>query len=274
MLIVVFVKVIKTIKRIAGFIDESIMNNTLKKLYNKYFKYRGKVCRLSGKKCFPPYASANANYVFGPFGRLLAVGGDLSPDRMLVAYKKGILNFSYKHDPLLWWTADIRCIIFPREIHVPKNIKPLLRNNKFSLTVDKCFKDLVRACAESRNNTWLTDDKMEAFGKLYEMGYAHSVEVWQDEKLAGGLFGVCFGGYFMVESMVSLVKHSSKVALVTLALRLSELNFVIIDCGFWPTEHLKSMGAVTISQEKFLELISQGVRMPGYQGDWTKLFGV
>ena len=179
----------------------------------------------------------------------------------------------------LRWTSEIRCVFFPKDIHISKKMHEVKKSKsqkvkKFHLTAyNKAYHDVVRACSESRKDfTWLTSERMASSFELHELGFAHSVEVWQDEKLIGGLFGISFGSFFYPESMFARVKSSSKVAFTALCIRLKEMNYSILDCGIWPTDHLKSLGAVIISRDEFLEILDQNVQTPDIVEDWRELF--
>ena len=253
--------------------DESILNGEIKKYHSRHIKYRGKAYVLTEDLFFPPHDSANKNVRFGPAGELLAIGGDLSAERLIQAYKKGIIPAFFKDEPILWWTSGIRCVLFPKDLHISKSMQRIIRKNNFRLTVDKAFPDVVSACSEMRKDyTWRTPDRIAAVCKLHELGIAHSVEVWQDEKLVGGEFGVAFGSYVHIESMFARVDNASKFADIALILRLGELNCSLIDGGIWPTEHQKSLGAVIIQRAEFLEILAQSLQEPDIVIQWGNLF--
>jgi len=203
----------------------------------------------------------------------LAIGGDWEPERIILAYKNGIYPVVFRDQPILWWTSERHCVMYPKDIHIPKNMRVLVRQNKYKLTADKAFHEVVNACSETRKKyTWLTDEQVEAFHRLHALGFAHSVEVWQDEKLVGGLFGISFGSYFHGESMFARVSQTSKLAYIGLSVRLAEMNFAIMDCGIWPTEHMKSLGAVVISRDEFLGILDKSKEAPEVIADWGALF--
>jgi leucyl/phenylalanyl-tRNA--protein transferase len=254
-------------------IDESLFQGKLMKLYSQHIKYRGKAYVLTEDLFFPPHTSANKNVRYGPAGELLAVGGDLSPERMIEAYKNGIRPASFKDEPFLWWTSEIRCVLYPKDIHISKSMQRVIRKNNFCLTVDKAFQEVVRSCSEIRKDyTWLTPERIAATCKLHELGIAHSVEVWQDEKLVGGFFGVAFGSYVQVESMFSRVDNASKFADIAFTLRLGELNCLPIDCGIWPTDHQIGMGTIIIPRDEFLKILEQTWQEPALVTNWENLF--
>lgn len=253
-------------------LDDIILKGRLKAFYSHRIKYRGKAYVLTQDLYFPPHNTANKDIRMGPEGELLAVGGDWEPERIIFAYKNGVYPVVFKDQPILWWTAENHCVMYPKDIHIPKNMRALIRQNKFRLTIDKAFYDVVSACSETRQKyTWLTHEQVEAFHKLHALGFAHSVEVWQDEKLVGGLFGISFGSYFHGESMFARVSHTSKLAYIALSVRLAEMNFAIMDCGIWPTEHMKSLGAVVISRDEFLEILDRSKDVPDVIEDWDHL---
>lgn len=254
-------------------IDEFFFHGYIKGFYSRYLAYRGKAYKLTNDLYFPPHTSSNKNVRLGPEGELLAIGGDLTPERMIYAFKQGIYQISFKNEPILWWTSDIRCVFFPKKLHISKKMQEVIRSNKFHVTVDKAFYDVISGCSESRKDfTWLTPERIASSFQLYELGVSHSVEVWQDEKLVGGLFGVAFGSYFYIESMFTRVNHTSKLALLALTIRLGEMNFPMIDFGLWPTEHAKSMGAVIIPRDEFLGILDQSVQTSDVVQEWGTLF--
>lgn len=254
-------------------IDTHLFKGNFKKLYNQHLKYRGKAYFLSKELFFPSHTSANKNVQMGPTGQLLAIGGDLSPERIILAFKNGIYPSSFKDQPILWWTSEIRCVILPKDIHISKVMWRLIKHNHFYLTVDSAFHDVVSACTESRQDyTWLTPDRIKSCCTLHDLGYKHSVEVWQDDQLVAGLFGFNLGSYFYISSMFTRVNHASKFAMIALSIRLAELNFSMLDCGIWPTDHLKSMGALIISREEFLKLLEESAQVPNSIENWNDLF--
>lgn len=254
-------------------LDELMLSGRLKKFYSHHIKYRGQAYVLTEDLYFPPHTASNKNIRMGPEGELLAIGGDWKPERIIYAYKNGIYPVVFKDQPILWWTSTVHCVMYPKDVHIPKNMRALIRQDKFKLTVDRAFGEVVSACSETRKNyTWLTPEQVAAFHQLYNLGFAHSVEVWQDEKLVGGLFGISFGSYFHGESMFARVSHTSKLAYIALSLRLAEKQFTIMDCGIWPSEHMKSLGAIIISRDEFLEILDKSKNVPDLLNDWTDLF--
>jgi len=202
---------------------------------------------------------------------LLAVGGDLSPERLLLAYQLGIFPWYSPGEPVLWWSPDPRLVLFPDDFHLSRSLTRTIRAGVFNVTFDRDFPGVIRNCAEVRTasgeGTWIDEEMIAAYCRLHELGYAHSVECWQDTKLVGGLYGIALGGVFFGESMFSLAPDSSKVALAALVERLVYWEFDMIDCQVG-TEHLKSLGAGEISGAEFWERLSLSVAKPTLQGNW------
>lgn len=219
-----------------------------------------------GKWEFPPVESALTN----PDG-LLAVGGNLFTERLIAAYQKGIFPWYEEGQPILWWAPDPRSVIFPDEVRVSRSLHKNLRNSGFIVTMDKAFEDVIAACADKRNDsvgTWITRDMQRAYIELHRLESAHSVEVWLDGSLVGGLYGVALGSLFFGESMFSTVSNASKVALVHLAGQLLEWGYKLIDCQV-QSEHMNSLGAQNIPRAVFQEYLDAYVTAPTVQGKWT-----
>lgn len=196
---------------------------------------------------------------------LLAVGGDLSVERLLLAYSYGIFPWYEKGNPILWWCPKERFIIRPEEIHVSRSMKKFIRKNNTHIVINRDFADTMHRCRLKREfaeGTWITDEMETAYGKLFEAGFAMSVESYVDDRLAGGLYGVVIGKCFFGESMFSDSENGSKLALIGLAELLSEKGFLMIDCQFH-TKHLESMGGVRISYEDYMEIIKAGGILAG-----------
>lgn len=198
---------------------------------------------------FPDVSTAN------PDG-LLAVGGDLSCDRLIEAYSNGIFPWFEMDEPILWWSPDPRFVLFPSKLKVSKSMKQVLRNSNFVVTVNKNFKTVINHCSKIKRNgqegTWITKNMIEAYCKLHKLGYAKSVEVWQNNELVGGLYGVDLGNQiFCGESMFSKVSNASKVAFVSF---IQNTNYRLIDCQVH-TSHLESLGAEHISRKEFIKLL-------------------
>lgn len=198
---------------------------------------------------------------------LLAVGGDLSRKRLLLAYRMGIFPWYSKYEPILWWSPDPRTVLFPAKVRVSRSLGKTLRKGQFQVSFDQVFSQVIRGCADPRQDqpgTWIVPEIMVAYETLHEMGQAHSVEVWQDEILVGGLYGVSIGKVFFGESMFSRAADASKVALVALCRRLVARNYAVIDCQV-RTEHLIRMGATEIPRRLFLALLSRACRVADRQ---------
>jgi len=184
---------------------------------------------------------------------LLAVGGDLSPARLLHAYQRGIFPWFSEGQPILWWAPDPRAVLLPRDLRISRSLKKTLRREIFQVTFDQAFARVIRACAQpraSQNDTWITAHMVAAYCALHAHGFAHSVECWQDGALAGGLYGVAIGKVFFGESMFSRVSDASKVALAALC----ESGYQLIDCQL-PSDHLKRMGATDLPRSEFMRLL-------------------
>jgi len=204
---------------------------------------------------------------------LLAVGGDLRPERLLQAYRHGIFPWYNDDQPILWWSPDPRAVLFPDKLHVSRSLKRSLRSRLFSVTLDTTFRHVMEQCAGPRpqypeGGTWITDDMLNAYTRLHELGYAHSVETWQDDRLVGGLYGVAIGGAFFAESMFTRVDDASKVALVKLVTQLQAWNFRLIDCQQF-SPHVSRFGAEEIPRSVFIRYLTQALTIPDRRGRWT-----
>ncbi|MGM0953273.1 MAG: leucyl/phenylalanyl-tRNA--protein transferase [Pseudomonadota bacterium] len=200
---------------------------------------------------------------------LLALGGDLRPDRLLLAYRNGIFPWFSDDQPILWWSPDPRCVLPPDEIHISRSLRRTLNQQTFSITADQCFSRVIRLCASTRaEGTWITDDMMAAYGHLHRLGYAHSIEAWnRNDELAGGMYGLAIGRCFFGESMFSLETNASKVLMVHLARQLTEWGYQLMDCQV-ESDHLLTMGARSIPRAEFLSILRACVdRKPG-TSDW------
>lgn len=189
---------------------------------------------------------------------LLAVGGNLQPDTLLSAYYNGIFPWYNKDDPILWWSPSTRCVINPLDLHISKSLQKLLRQQRFTISFDQAFEQVINACAQrdSKTDTWINSDMISAYIALNKLGVAHSVEVWQGSRLVGGAYGVAIGAVFCGESMFSKESNASKVALVHLAQYLSGLGFQLIDCQL-ASSHLLTMGAKSLKRPKFLQILQK-----------------
>lgn len=208
---------------------------------------------LTTPNSFPPLESA----LDEPNG-LLAAGGDLSPERILTAYRTGIFPWFNEDDPILWWSPNPRMVLFPDELKISRSLKKTLRNKSYEIRADSAFSEVMWACAAPRKDqqgTWIHPEMVKAYTALHEMGYAHAIETWIDGELAGGLYGLALGKVFFGESMFSRQPDASKIALVHLVKQLKIWNFGIIDCQV-NTAHLASLGARDISREAFSQHLS------------------
>ncbi|OGQ88470.1 MAG: leucyl/phenylalanyl-tRNA--protein transferase [Deltaproteobacteria bacterium RIFOXYD12_FULL_56_24] len=225
------------------------------------------VFQLSDSLLFPPPALARDD-------GLLAVGGDLSVPRLLQAYRQGIFPWYSPGEPILWWSPDPRLVLIPEEFHLARRLARTIRQQVFSLTFDTDFCGVIRACAQTcrkeGQGTWLDEKMIEAYCRLHEQGYAHSVECRQNGALVGGLYGVALGAAFFGESMFSLVQDSSKVALAGLVERLKIWDFSLIDCQVG-TGHLQRLGAGEISGAEFSARLAEAVTRPSRLGSWGNL---
>lgn len=224
------------------------------------------ICRLDSETEFPPTQQALAE----PNG-LLAVGGDLSSARLLAAYRRGIFPWYESPQPVLWWTPDPRSVVPPSEVHISRSLRRTLRSNKFSLTADKAFSDVMQACAKPRayaEGTWIDNAMVDAYAQLHDAGYAHSIEVTDESgALVGGLYGVALGRVFFGESMFSTQTDASKTAFAALASILSTAGFVLIDCQV-ESEHMNSLGARNISRLDFEQCLEHTVNDEINAGIW------
>jgi leucyl/phenylalanyl-tRNA--protein transferase len=219
---------------------------------------------LGPQPSFPPLETA----VGDPNG-LLAAGGDLSPARLLAAYRSGIFPWYNDGQPILWWSPDPRMVLFTDELRVTRSLRKVLRNRVYSVRCDTAFADVVRACAAPRaadGGTWITAEMQNAYCEMYALGHAHSVETWIDGELHGGLYGIAIGRMFYGESMFSRSRDASKIAFVHLALQLRRWGFPMIDCQM-RTDHLASLGAREIDRATFARRIRELIHSSLEQAD-------
>ena len=201
---------------------------------------------------------------------LLAAGGDLSPQRLINAYRLGIFPWYSEGQPILWWSPDPRLVLFPRELHVSRSLVRTIRQAQFSITLDTAFEQVIRQCSQPRKNqdgTWITEEMIYAYCQLHTLGWAHSVECWQNQKLVGGLYGVAIGKVFFGESMFSTVPNSSKVAFVHLLHQLIKKGYRMIDCQV-ETSHLEKFGAKPISRIDFIQKLAEYGEMNNEPHKW------
>ncbi|MGC9021922.1 MAG: leucyl/phenylalanyl-tRNA--protein transferase, partial [Dissulfurimicrobium sp.] len=213
---------------------------------------------LGNDPVFPPPESARSD-------GLLAIGGDLDPQRLIAAYRLGIFPWYSPGEPILWWSPDPRLVLNPKRLHVSRRLRRTIRQAKFKITFDAAFSDVIRACRETRieagEGTWISDEMVAAYTRLHNMGIAHSSEAWASGRLVGGLYGVAIGRVFFGESMFSTERDASKVALVTLVRQLDAWSFELIDCQM-TTRHLLSLGAEEIPRKTFLSILARLVDAP------------
>jgi leucyl/phenylalanyl-tRNA--protein transferase len=201
---------------------------------------------------------------------LLALGGDLSSERLLLAYRSGIFPWFGPQQPILWWSPDPRLVLFPDALRISRSLARTLRREKFTVTMDTAFSQVIDHCAARRQGqagTWITPGMRMAYQQLHELGHAHSVECWQDGALAGGLYGVTVGRIFFGESMFTRVADASKVAFVRLVRQLQAWEFPVIDCQVH-TLHLESLGATLIPRDEFVRLLDEHCVRSPVPGNW------
>ncbi len=224
------------------------------------------VYQLSDDVVFPDPRRAN------PDG-LLAIGGDLSVTRLLLAYRLGIFPWYEDGYPILWWSPPRRCVVDPAAFHISRSLGRLLRQGRFTITFDQAFPAVMRACGETRieegKGTWITEDMIHAYCTLHEAGFAHSAEAWYEGQLAGGIYGVSLGSAFFGESMFKRVTNASKIAFAVLAQRLSDWQFSMIDCQI-TNPHLQRLGSYEISRAEFLRRLAHALTSPTRVGKWTE----
>ena len=205
---------------------------------------------------------------------IVAMEGNLSPGMLLSAYKQGIFPWYSEGDPILWWSPDPRMVLFPEKIHISKSMQRSFKRGRFSFSMDNQFREVVNSCGgiprKHEDGTWITKEMKDAYTHLHEMGWGHSVEVWEDNELVGGLYGLSIGSVFFGESMFSKKNNASKAAFIILAQTLGGLGFTMIDCQLY-TPHLESLGAVKIDRKKYLELLNIGLEAETRRGNWNSL---
>jgi leucyl/phenylalanyl-tRNA---protein transferase len=223
------------------------------------------IYRLTKELLFPPPENAE------PDG-LLAVGGDLSADRLLLAYQQGIFPWFGEGLPILWWSPDPRLVLAPEQFHLSRRLAQKLRKGRFKITFDVAFPAVILSCAtvsrRDQDGTWITPAMRRAYTRLHELGYAHSVESWLDGNLVGGIYGVSLGKCFFGESMFSTETDASKAAIAALVERLKRWDFRMLDAQV-TTRHLLSLGAKEVARKDFLEQLDAAVRFPTMRGRWT-----
>jgi leucyl/phenylalanyl-tRNA--protein transferase len=223
------------------------------------------VFRLSRRIEFPPVHLSRED-------GLLAVGGDLSVKRLLLAYSMGIFPWYNWDEPVLWWSPDPRLVLFPKEVNISRSLKKIMKRKTFRITLDSAFDQVIRACAsirtENDEGTWIGKNMIDAYLRLHHEGFAHSVEAWSGDKLAGGLYGVSLGRCFFGESMFAYESNASKAAFATLCNHLAHNGFDLIDCQV-KTRHLMSFGAREIPRDEFVRILSESLDYPTQRGIWA-----
>lgn len=214
---------------------------------------------------FPPLEWSEPN-------GLLAAGGDLSTDRLLLAYRSGLFPWYGDESPILWWSPDPRFVLFPDELKVAKSMRPYFNQRKFEWTLDRNFLAVIKNCRhaprQGQDGTWITEEMMKAYIQLHKEGYAHSVEVWKEGKLVGGLYGIALGKVFFGESMFAKVSNASKFGFIALVRWLKEQGFFLIDCQ-QATPHLASLGARSIPRDEFVGMLAENkAQNPEVAGKW------
>ena len=207
---------------------------------------------LLGKEfIFPPVEMASSEGI-------LAFGGDLQPERLILAYQSGIFPWYNEGEPIIWYTPAMRMVLFPEELKISKSMRRFMAKNEFSITWNKAFEQVIDQCQKSPRKdqlgTWITEEMKEAYIKLYKLGFAKSIEVWAKDELVGGLYGVDLGHVFCGESMFSKVSNTSKLAFIHLVQELQKKGYKLIDCQVY-NEHLESLGAREISRKEFMEIL-------------------
>lgn len=203
---------------------------------------------------------------------IVALGGDLHPERLLNAYKNGIFPWFDEESVIMWWSPDPRCVLDVDQLKVSKSMRQIMRKGEFKVTVDLHFSKVMAACQNvarpDQEGTWITNGMIDAYTELHEQGYAHSVEVWNEDKLVGGLYGLSLGNMFFGESMFSTQSNASKVAFITLVQKLKLKGFKYIDCQV-ENSHLTSLGAIEVSREFFETELQKSLEKPTQQKSWS-----
>ncbi len=204
---------------------------------------------------------------------MLAIGGDLSPERLLLAYQMGIFPWFSENEPILWWSPDPRCVLLPEDLRISKSMKQVFRKGTFHITADQSFREVISACQnqprKGQYGTWITEEMVDAYCNLHKMGFAHSIEVWNaTNELVGGLYGISMGKSYFGESMFARQSNASKAGFITLVLNLQKWGFEMIDCQIH-TNHLESLGALDIPRASYLKLLEQTLSANTIQGKWT-----
>ena len=214
---------------------------------------------------FPPVDLANKDGI-------LAYGGDLRTERIMLAYQKGIFPWYSEETPILWWAPDPRFVLFPEDLKVSKSMRKVLRSNEFKITFDTAFHEVLRNCQvmprDGQDGTWITAELFDAYLEIHQKGFAHSVEVWREGELVGGLFGVSLGGIYFGESMFSKASNASKAGFITLVQKMHQKGIQLVDCQVH-TNHLESLGAKHISRDHFTHNLDVLLEADTFKGSWT-----
>lgn len=222
------------------------------------------IFRLDHRLIFPPAELAEDNGV-------LAVGGDVSEERLILAYSSGIFPWPHEGLPLLWHSPDPRTVLLPRDIHVGRSLEKSIRRGLYEVRFDTAFRQVIRGCSQkerpNQDGTWITEELIEGYVALHRRGLAHSIEAWRGDELVGGLYGISLGGAFFGESMFAEAPDASKVAFATLVRQLDRWGFDFVDCQVH-TEHLERFGAIEWSRRRFLAALKQALKKPTRVGPW------
>ena len=220
----------------------------------------------------PPEAFPDPALALSDPDGLLAVGGDLSPARLLYAYRHGIFPWYHADQPILWWSPDPRAVLLPQDVHISRSLRRRMAHGGYTVGFDTAFADVMAACADTRpgqpeGGTWISPAMQAAYGELHRLGVAHSVEIWVDSELAGGIYGIALGRVFFGESMFSRRTDGSKLALVHLARQLDTWGYALIDCQVH-SEHLESLGSTLLPRRDFLALLLEHCGATGHAMPW------
>lgn len=227
-----------------------------------------------------PWLEEDQSFVFPPPQEahpegVVCFGGNLSPGMLLSAYRQGIFPWYSEGQPILWWSPEPRFVLFPEELHISRSMKKLYKKRAYRISVDEDFSDVIEGCSRierpGQEGTWITDEMKEAYKEMHRLGYAHSVEVWQDKTLAGGLYGISLGSLFFGESMFSKRPNASKYGFLAFAAALRSAGFSLIDSQVY-TPHLSSLGARDIPRAEYLEHLYDGLSAPTLKGSWRHRF--
>ncbi|MDW7690226.1 leucyl/phenylalanyl-tRNA--protein transferase [Flammeovirgaceae bacterium SG7u.111] len=206
---------------------------------------------------------------------LLGIGGDLTPKRLVAAYQQGIFPWFNPNEPILWWSPNPRFVLFPKDLKISKSMKQVLRSRKFEVTFDQDFEGVIEGCRSvyrpGQNGTWISDEIVQSYKELFDLGFIHTVEVWREGKLVGGLYGGSMGKCFYGESMFAKESNASKVGFITLVRNLYEHNFELVDCQVY-TKHLESLGATMMPRMEFLQIVEKNSVSIFNKRKWHEVF--